>query len=396
MATLQTVLTRTALVGLILSWIHLQATAAVLQVPSQYPNIQAAVDAATFGDEIRIAAGTYTEQVMITSKDLSLIGEPGAVLKAFPGMTPTWILGPDGERRILLLALFCDRVTVRGLTVDGGRLADENSGLFGVIFHGSGGEVANCTIKGIRGDAELGPWGIGLGAANWASLNRGQLQLQVRNNTFEDNVLSIYMYAGNEGGAAELRLQFQIAGNVIRGVGPTAAGAQTGIQLREGTGGEVMHNLISGHNYTGPDILFSLGIHAQGFGETLFPIRYVENVFKDNQVHLGSFFSSGAQFVANTFEGPGAGAFNIGIASSGSTDRIAANTFRRLTSGVLLVGDDPVFGTTLGIASDAMLMGNRFCEVSAPIVVEPLLTGVEQQGNRLNDCHESSGENDPH
>lgn len=49
-------------------------------------------------------------------------------------------------------------------------------------------------------------------------------------------------------------------------------------------------------------------------------------------------------------------------------------------------GDDPIFGTTLGIASDATLIGNRFCEVATPILVEPLVTGVEEHGSRLNDC----------
>jgi len=136
----------------------------------------------------------------------------------------------------------------------------------------------------------------------------------------------------------------------------------------------------------GPNLLFSFGIHADGFGVALLPIRYVENLFQDNQVHLASFFATGAQFVENTFEGPGAGAFNIGIASSGSTDRIIANRFRNLTSGVILVGDDPVFGTTLGIASNASLIENRFCEVATPILLEPLVTGVRERGTRLDDC----------
>jgi hypothetical protein len=64
---------------------------------------------------------------------------------------------------------------------------------------------------------------------------------------------------------------------------------------------------------------------------------------------------------------------------------------------MLLVGDDPVFGTTLGIASDATLIANRFCEVSTPILREPLVTGVQELGTRLNDCRnqdETSAEPD--
>jgi pectin methylesterase-like acyl-CoA thioesterase len=87
MKTIKKVAVQCALSGLVLTWASFQASAAALRVPARYPTIQAAVDAAVSGDEIRIAAGTYSEQVMITSKNLRLVGEPGAVLKAFPGMT---------------------------------------------------------------------------------------------------------------------------------------------------------------------------------------------------------------------------------------------------------------------------------------------------------------------
>src|SRR5512143_1481959 len=99
MQTIKTVAVQSVLSGLVLGWTSLQAVGAVLRVPAQYPTIQAAVDAAASGDEIRIAAGTYTEQVMITSKNLKLVGEPGAVLKAFPGMTGVITPhDPDGPR----------------------------------------------------------------------------------------------------------------------------------------------------------------------------------------------------------------------------------------------------------------------------------------------------------
>ena len=88
MKLLKTVGTRTALAALLLGCPNLQpAGAAAIRVPGDYPTIQAAVDAAASGDEIRIAAGTFTEQVSIRSKNLNLVGEPGAVLKAFPGMS---------------------------------------------------------------------------------------------------------------------------------------------------------------------------------------------------------------------------------------------------------------------------------------------------------------------
>ncbi len=382
MITIKTVTVHSGLSALVLAWANFQASAAVLQVPTQYPTIQAAVNAAASGDQIRIAAGTYTEQVMITSKNLRLIGEPGTVLKAFPGMTPVTLPNADNPNTILLAISLCDQVSVRGLTLDGGRLG----GLIGIAFHGSSGSVKRCRIQGFRGASGF-TFGLGMGVGNFALLNRSVQRIEVLNNVFEDNNTSLGMFTKTtEPDPEQLQVRFNIEGNVIRGYGPTDSAVQTGIQIRQGTGGEVKHNLITGHNYTGPDLLFSFGIDANGFGVALPSIRYEENVFQDNQVHLLSLFAAGAQFVENTIEGPGAGLFNIGIASSGSGDRIIANRFRNLTTGVFLFGNGPVFGTTLGVGSDATLIGNGFCGVGTPIVVEPLVTGVQARGTRLNDC----------
>ena len=46
----------------------------IREVPANYPTIQKAVDAAGSGDMIRVAAGTYAEDVTITSKRFSLRG----------------------------------------------------------------------------------------------------------------------------------------------------------------------------------------------------------------------------------------------------------------------------------------------------------------------------------
>jgi pectin methylesterase-like acyl-CoA thioesterase len=51
-----------------------------------YTSIQAAVDAASDGDEIIIRAGKYSEQVTVIGKNLSLVGRDGAVVQAFPDM----------------------------------------------------------------------------------------------------------------------------------------------------------------------------------------------------------------------------------------------------------------------------------------------------------------------
>ncbi len=63
----------------------------VLKVPKHYATIQAAVDAAHAGDTIRVAAGIYNENVVISTSGLCLIAERGAVIDG-DGLTGTGIL----------------------------------------------------------------------------------------------------------------------------------------------------------------------------------------------------------------------------------------------------------------------------------------------------------------
>src|SRR5215831_14557093 len=64
--------------------------ATVLKVPRDYATIQAAVNAATTGDTIKVAAGVYNENVVISTSALRLKGE-GAVIDG-AGLTGTGIL----------------------------------------------------------------------------------------------------------------------------------------------------------------------------------------------------------------------------------------------------------------------------------------------------------------
>jgi pectin methylesterase-like acyl-CoA thioesterase len=47
-------------------------------VPDDYPMIQQAVDAASNGDTILVRAGTYTGDVVISDKSISLVGQGAA------------------------------------------------------------------------------------------------------------------------------------------------------------------------------------------------------------------------------------------------------------------------------------------------------------------------------
>lgn len=361
--------------------------AAVLRVPNQYATIQAAVDAAASGDTIRIAAGIYEEQVLIASKNLKLIGVPGAVLRAKPGMIETLLpIDPTtAQLRPVVGVIFADDVTVEGLTVDGGRLGEVNYAMFGVIFHGSSGRMEHCTIRGFRGDPGL-EFGSGFAAGNFATTGRPVQQVRVFNNLFEDNWTSVEVSGADGTAPNPLHVKFVIQGNRIKGIGPTDVGTQTGIQLNPGVSGVVRGNEITDHDCTGPAYNFSYGINASDRSGNLIPmqpIRYEGNTFRNNQEHIVATTSDGSQFVNNSFQGSSTGTRPNGIAASGDNLQIVNNDFEDLPTGITLFGDDPDFGTALGIATNVKLIANRFCHVGEPIVVEPLVTDVTEHGTKL-------------
>ncbi len=103
----------------------------------QFTLIQEAIDHASSGDTILIAAGTYAEDVTVHSKDhLSIIGE---------GIGQVFI---TGEKRVGSLHIGkwpygATNVTIQGLTVS------QHSGLGVGIFNGSGVHLKNIHVKGM-------------------------------------------------------------------------------------------------------------------------------------------------------------------------------------------------------------------------------------------------------
>ena len=73
-----------------------------------------------------------------------------------------------------------------------------------------------------------------------------------------------------------------------------------------------------------------------------------------------------------------------GLFVSGQNTLIATNTFSDISTGIILLGDDPDYPQgAIGIATNSTLINNRFCMVTNPVVVEPLATNITQQGTLL-------------
>ena len=113
-------------------------------------SLQAAVDAASSGDTLRLR-GTHAGQVVIEGKSLRLVGEPGARIVPDGAPLRTFLVsiseidfGPfDFPFGGLVTAVDCD-VTLEDLAVDG-----EDTLLDGVVFIRAGGGLRRCEVKNL-------------------------------------------------------------------------------------------------------------------------------------------------------------------------------------------------------------------------------------------------------
>lgn len=371
----------------------LSATAADLRVPADHPTIQAAVDAAVDGDTIHIASGVYTEQVRITERRLTLIGQPGAILRATEQMT-TFVSPFPGityEGVQVMLTELSD-VTLRGLTFEGERLAESFVGdgdLVGVHLLRSSGKVENCEFYGFRGST-LAPENAG--PIYIVTFENDDVAVRVAGCNFADSYGAIFL----RGGPIRQNITATIENNTILGLGPVAtAFGIAGIELGPGVGGRIANNTISGYSYTGTTAEFpiSFGILASDNPEfSDLPSLQIEgNTLRDNQMHIVLNKSHGSVIQNNRFVGTAPGIAPLGVAVSGTNITIANNQFENLPEGIRLLGNEPLpdsvpgLADILGIAVDAQVVSNRFCNVTTPIHLQSPATFTETDTS-LGEC----------
>jgi hypothetical protein len=374
-----------------------------LQVPAQYETIQAAVDAAADGDTIVIGPGTYTEQAAIIHKRLNLVGKPGATLRAFEEMNKGTALGVDYIGYPILGIMLSD-VNLSGLTFEGDYVLKQQEGgpayqVEGVIYGSANGRIENCRFQGFR---DLGgSFRIALSIDNYLLHGTPEepspdlINVAVRNCTFADNRIGILVIGDDDTAPEVLRTHFTVEGSTFAGSSPAkGSGNPQGILIFNGAAGEVTGNSFSDFGYIPPPgdkgTYFSDGISAldNNFFDGRRPgrtsplplqfLRIVDNTFKDNNIHLAVGYGLGADVINNRFEGTAPGSRPAGLALSGGPNQVIGNFFSKCDTGVILVGNDPQFGTTLGISHDTTLVGNRFCNVPHRINIEPLVKGTKE------------------
>jgi nitrous oxidase accessory protein NosD len=356
------------------------AMGADLYVPADYPTIQAAVDAAQANDTIHIAPGVYSGQVNIVSKTLTLIGQPGTILRATTNMT-----GHTGSVNIPILEIGSSQVTVRGLTFEGDRLAERYVGdgdLLGIYFRNSSGNVENCTFYGFR-ESTPGPEGA-IAIFAYALDDVPAATVRVVGSTFADNYAGIVL----RGSSTRQNVNGTVENNIIIGPGPlplTGVDTCGGVEIEEGVGGRIAGNTISGFSYVGTAADFPISFGILAVNEANFPPDFgiVEplliegNTFSDNQFHIALVKGDNSVVRNNRLQGTAPGIRPVGLGVSGTNVTIANNQFEDMPEGIQLWGNDPDYGTILGAAVNAQVTSNRFCNVTNRINVEPLASATQ-------------------
>ncbi|MCD6215722.1 MAG: right-handed parallel beta-helix repeat-containing protein [Candidatus Aenigmarchaeota archaeon] len=123
------------------------ATLNVCPTGCTYSSIQQAIDAATSGDTINVAAGTYTEGITIINKDLTIVGDASNKPIIYP-TEDTGLANAIGANGRGWFQITGASVTLKNLIFDGTGKNIRTA----VHFHGNstGGSVENCDFRNIR------------------------------------------------------------------------------------------------------------------------------------------------------------------------------------------------------------------------------------------------------
>lgn len=163
------------------------AMAATMRVPSQYAEIQAAIDASSNGDTILVGSGTYSiVGGYFVNKPLHIISEFGPdstiIANSPPNCVGCFQIGSNG----FMVSSFNGLFTIKGFTmmnhVEGMEIV--HSGGWGVYVFKASGTISNCVFK----DNESAGVELPLGSS-----------VIVENNFFTGNQIGVSIWDGGSG-----------------------------------------------------------------------------------------------------------------------------------------------------------------------------------------------------
>ncbi|MGB9430621.1 MAG: NosD domain-containing protein, partial [Candidatus Acidiferrum sp.] len=330
-----------------------------------YTSIQAAVNAASPGDEIRICPGVYVEQVVI-QKSLDIEADNGAILMPSAMVPNSTSLLDAAPLAVALLVSSATGVSIDGLIVDGSNsgISECAPDLFGVAFQNASGTISHTTVRNFKLAASLN--GCQSGTGIFVQSGGGQIS------SVNIDATSVHDFQKNGITANELGTQVLIRGNVVTGVGPTTGAAQNGIQIGFGATGSITGNTITNNVWSPCTAIATCTAVAtnilvvQSDGVTVsnnsVSVSQVGIFIDGNSAEL-----SGNQSTANSvFDG---------IRLEGNSNHSRSNTvFNASESGIFLDGNNNV------------IRDNTITEASIGILKTTTSTGNLIHSNSIFDC----------
>jgi parallel beta-helix repeat protein len=332
-----------------------------VQCPNaQYTTIQAAVNAAKSGDVIRVCAGTYPEQVTITTS-LTLRADNGVVVDPSTTQTVTDVAGT--EAIAFVFAVQGANVDIDGFIVDGSNngLTECSPRLVGILYQNASGHIRHNAVRHMN----LGSSSSVNGCQSGNGIEVETASGSSSSVTVNENSIWDYQKNGITGNEAGTELTAD--GNTVTGIGPTTGAAQNGIQIGFGAGGTLTNNTIADNVWSSCTSPTACTANATGI-----------LIFQSNGVIVRNNSLATNQ---------------VGIYVGGDNSRIAMNTISNSVTliGVALVGNsNAVVRNTLSHADQAgvyiqgnsdRVTDNEFIDASVGILTVSGSTGSVINGN---------------